>query len=99
MPYTIEELKKLDFWQALQQADEIEYSTKINQLRAKYAISGSGGNIPLRGENNIFLAVESINNDLINPDQEIRIDPSVPRLKLDETLDVVIDRTIKELLP
>ena len=97
MPYTIKELQSLPFWQNLQNADNIEYANKIEDLRIKYMISGSAADMTLRTENGIVLSYEETITDN-NPRNKIIIRQETEILRTDSQLDTIIDREIKELV-
>ena len=61
MPYSFEELKNNEYWQKMNEADEIEYQEKLNLLRKNSAVSGSD-TVTLRDDGGIFQSFEDINN-------------------------------------
>ena len=56
MPYSVEELQHLPFYQTLQTADERAYTKEIETLRTRYNVSGSAADLILRDYNGIILS-------------------------------------------
>jgi hypothetical protein len=112
MPYTLEELKKNEFWQKLHEQDRVDYQDKLEQaetFRNTSEIVDDAGNIvqvnktsPIRNSVNTFLAFEDPDSDehlnYERPDQYITIDKKSYMYHDGEIRDKVLDREIKELI-
>ena len=99
MPYSFEGLKNNEYWQKMNEADEIEYQEKLNLLRINSAVSGSD-TVTLR-DGSIFQSFEDPNNlgkGLDTPDQYVYVSRLSPKLKTSIAIDNVLDREIKELI-
>ena len=100
MPYSFEELKNNEYWQKMNEADEIEYQEKLNLLRKDSAVSGSD-RVTLRDDSGIFQSFEDINNPgtgIDAPHQYVYVSRLSPKLKTSIAIDNVLDREIKELI-
>ena len=103
MPYTQEELQKLDFYIRLTQEDEQQYLQKKAALELEASISGSAnkGAIVRDGTDAILLFEDPYKNELLEDESsKVIYDLRVRKLKTsqkDTILDDIIDRNIREL--
>ena len=110
MPYTVEELKKNEYWQKLHEQDRVDYNHKLQQAmalqRVDKIIDPDLGEVPietikpLRNEGGMFLAFEDPDTGLTynRPDQYVIVDKKSPTYHIGELRDKVLDREIKELV-
>ena len=101
MPYTQEELKDLQFYQNLIDADEQEYLVKRELLLTKLEISGSAydGGLLARNEDGVIQAFENpYTGELYEDDTSVLyVSRVVDQLKDTDEIDNIIDREIREL--
>ena len=101
MPYTQEELKDLQFYQNLIDADEQEYLVKRELLLTKLEISGSAydGGLLARNEDGVIQAFENpYTGELYEDDTSVLyVSRVVDQLKDTDEIDGIIDREIREL--
>ena len=109
MTYTIEELKKNEFWQRLHEQDRVDYQKKLEQsetFKNVNKIVDDAGNVisiqettPMRDEAGTFLAFEDPDTGLNydRPDQYISVIKKSPLYYKGDLWNQVLDREIKEL--
>ncbi len=103
MPYTQEELQKLDFYQNLINEDEQQYLQRRALLQDIANMSGSAddGSLVLRNEEGTVMIFENpYTNELYEsgPDSTLVIDLLTDTLKNDSiTIDKIFDRNFTEL--
>jgi hypothetical protein len=102
MPYTQEELQKLDFYQNLINEDEQQYLQRRALLQDIANVSGSAddGSLVLRNEEGTVMIFENpYTGELYDsgPDTTLIIDLSTDTLKNDVTVSEIIDREFTEL--
>ena len=102
MPYTQEELQKLDFYQNLINEDEQQYLQRRALLQDIANMSGSAddGSLVLRNEEGTVMIFENpYTGELYDsgPDTTLIIDLSTDTLKNDVTVSEIIDREFTEL--
>ena len=103
MPYTQEELQRLDFYQNLIDEDEQQYLQRRRLLRDAASISGSAddGSLVLRNEEGTVMIFENpYTNELYEsgPDSTLVIDLLTDTLKNDSTtINKIFDRNFTEL--
>tara|TARA_Y100000034_G_scaffold106744_1_gene135681 strand:+ start:425 stop:736 length:312 start_codon:yes stop_codon:yes gene_type:complete len=103
MPYTQEELQKLDFYQNLINEDEQQYLQRRALLQDIANVSGSAddGSLVLRNEEGTVMIFENpYTNELYEtgPDSTLIIDLLVDTLKNDSiTVNKIFDRNFTEL--
>ena len=102
MPYTQEELQKLDFYQNLIDEDEQQYLQRRALLQDIANVSGSAddGSLVLRNEEGTVMIFENpYTGELYDsgPDTTLIIDLSTDTLKNDVTVSEIIDREFTEL--
>ena len=110
MPYTLEELKKNEFWLKLHEQDRLDYQKKLEQAETFGDISeivDDEGNViqvnkttPMRNSVNTFLAFEDPDTGLNyeRPDQYVSVNKKSYMYHGGEIRDKVLDREIKELI-
>ena len=110
MPYTLEELKKNEFWLKLHEQDRVDYQKKLEQAETFGDISeivDDEGNViqvnkttPMRNSVNTFLAFEDPDTGLNyeRPDQYVSVNKKYYMYHGGEIRDKVLDREIKELI-
>ncbi|MBT4382292.1 MAG: hypothetical protein HOD28_01635 [Candidatus Marinimicrobia bacterium] len=110
MPYTLEELKKNEFWLKLHEQDRVDYQKKLEQAETFGDISeivDDEGNViqvnkttPMRNSVNTFLAFEDPDTGLNyeRPDQYVSVNKKSYMYHGGEIRDKVLDREIKELI-
>tara|TARA_B100000131_G_scaffold182565_1_gene176077 strand:- start:2029 stop:2337 length:309 start_codon:yes stop_codon:yes gene_type:complete len=102
MPYTKEELERLEFYQNLIDEDEQRYLQNRAQLEARFFASGSAddGSQTVRDDNGSILVFESpYTGELATPDHSNKIvaDMNTEHLQNDISIDKIINRRIREL--
>ena len=104
MPYTLEELKDLTWYQNLINEDEQQYLNKKSLLSRRSSISGSAydGNQLIRDESNKILLFENPYQNQIPEDDSTKVvhNTSVKLLKTKESdtiVNEVLDRQFREL--
>lgn len=101
MPYSKEELKELPFYQNLVDGDEQAYLQNREVIQRKIAISGSAydGNLISRDDDGTILLFEDPYTNKLYEDEttELYVSRVVDQLKDDDSINDVIDRTIREL--
>jgi len=101
MPYSAKELLNNDYFQALENAEYVEYEAQQQRDRTSLLISGSNsnGSMELRDSTGAFISYENPETQLgqQGPWQEIIVPYRTIKVKSDATLGVIIDREIKEL--
>ena len=101
MPYSKEELKELPFYQNLVDGDEQAYLQNREVAKMKMAISGSDydGSLITRDEDGTILLFEDPYTNKLYEDEttELYVSRVVDQLKDDDSINDVIDRTIREL--
>jgi len=110
MPYTVEELKKNDFWQRLHEQDRVDYLKKLKDAvtfnNVTEVIDDNGDiiplepKIPIRNSAGTFIAFEDPDTGLNyeRPDQYITVDKKSPKYHKGDLWNTVLDREIKELV-
>ena len=101
MPYSKEELKELPFYQNLVDGDEQAYLQSREVIQRNIAISGSAydGNLISRDDDGTILLFEDPYTNKLYEDEttELYVSRVVDQLKDDDSINDVIDRTIREL--
>tara|TARA_R100000742_G_C4237288_1_gene57654 strand:- start:36 stop:344 length:309 start_codon:yes stop_codon:yes gene_type:complete len=102
MPYTQEELQKLEFYQNLIDEDEQRYLSNKAILEADFLVSGSAddGSQTVRDDHGNILVFESpYTGQLATPDHSNKIvaDMNSEHLKNDMSIDEIISRKFREL--
>ena len=100
MPYTQEELKKLDFYQNLIDEDEQQYLQKKADLELQANISGSANRgVIVRDKSNTILLFEDPYQNQIQEDESSKIvyDLKVKKLKTDDSINQILSREFREL--
>ena len=102
MPYTQEELQKLDFYQNLINEDEQRYLQNRETLLILAAESGSSddGKLVLRSEDGNVLVFENpYTGELYPEDPSVKVIVSLisDNLRNDVTINEILDREIREL--
>ena len=109
MPYTVEELKKNEYWQKLHEQDRVDYLKKLKDavtFKNVTEVIDDNGNviplepkIPIRNGAGTFVAFEDPDTGLNyeRPDQYITVDKKSPRYHKGDLWNTVLDREIKEL--
>ena len=109
MPYTIEELKKNEFWQRLHEQDRVDYQKKLEQAETFKSVNqivndndeviGIQGVVSMRNKEGTFLAFEDPDTGLNydRPDQYISVIKKSPLYYKGDLWNQVLDREIKEL--
>mgnify|MGYP001245055040 CR=1 FL=1 len=110
MPYTVEELKKNEFWQRLHEQDRVDYQKKLKDAvtfhDAPYVFDDNGNiiylepQVPIRNSAGTFIAFEDPDTGLNyeRPDQYITVDKKSPKYHKGDLWNTVLDREIKELI-
>ena len=101
MTYSKEELKELPFYHNLVDGDEQDYLQIREVTKMKMAISGSAydGSLITRDEDGTILLFEDPYTNKLYEDEttELYVSRVVDQLKDDDSINDVIDRTIREL--
>jgi len=100
MPYTQEELKKLDFYQNLINEDEQQYLQKKADLELRANISGSANRgAVVRDKSNTILLFEDPYQNQLQEDESSKIvyDLKVKKLKTDDSINQILSREFREL--
>jgi len=109
MPYTIEELKKNEFWQRLHEQDRVDYQKKLEQAETFKKVNqivndddeviGIQGAVSMRNREGTFLAFEDPDTGLNydRPDQYISVTKESPSYHKGDLWNQVLDREIREL--
>ena len=103
MPYSQEELKKLDFYKRLTEEDEQQYlqNKATLELRAGYSGSANQGGVVRDSTNTILLFEDPYKNELLEDESsKIVYNLKVNTLKTKESdtiIDEVLDRGFREL--
>jgi|TARA_B100000900_G_scaffold355151_1_gene324253 hypothetical protein len=100
MPYTQEELKKLDFYQNLINEDEQQYLQKKADLELRADISGSANRgAVVRDKSNTILLFEDPYQNQLQEDESSKIvyDLKVKKLKTDDSINQILSREFREL--
>ena len=101
MPYSKEELKELPFYQNLVDGDEQAYLQNRTVAQVRMGISGSAydGGLITRDESGKILLFENPYTGKLYEDEttELYVSRVVDQLKDDDSINDVIDRTIREL--
>jgi hypothetical protein len=100
MPYTQEELKKLDFYQNLIDEDEQQYLQKKADLELQANISGSANRGAIvRDKSNTILLFEDPYQNQLQEDESSKIvyDLKVKKLKTDDSINQILSREFREL--
>ena len=100
MPYTQEELKKLDFYQNLINEDEQQYLQKKADLELRADISGSANRgAVVRDKSNTILLFEDPYQNQLQEDESSKIvyDLKVKKLKTDDSINQILSRQFREL--
>jgi hypothetical protein len=110
MPYTVEELKKNEFWQKLHEQDRVDYQKKLEQAETfknvNKVVNDKGVVLdiqevtPMRNKQGTFLAFENPDTGLNydRPDQYISVIKQSPVYHKGDLWNQVLDREIKELM-
>lgn len=110
MPYTVEELKKNEFWQKLHEQDRVDYQKKLEQAETfknvnkivndKGVVLDIQEVTPMRNKQGTFLAFENPDTGLNydRPDQYISVIKQSPVYHKGDLWNQVLDREIKELM-
>lgn len=100
MPYTQEELQKLDFYQNLINEDEQQYLQKKADLELQADISGSANRgVIVRDKSNTILLFEDPYQNQLQEDESSKIvyDLKVKKLKTDDSINQILSREFREL--
>jgi len=100
MPYTQEELQKLDFYQNLINEDEQQYLQKKADLELRADISGSANRgAVVRDKSNTILLFEDPYQNQLQEDESSKIvyDLKVKKLKTDDSINQILSREFREL--
>ena len=102
MPYTQEELKKLDFYQNLKNQDEQNYLQRRELLQLKAEVSGSAddGSLILRNDEGTVMVFENpYTGELYGRDASSKLITSLitDNLANNMSIDGIIDREFREL--
>ena len=102
MPYTQEELQRLDYYQNLINKEEENYLIRRDLLLLQSAMSGSGddGGMVLRNEEGSVLVFENPHTGEMydqDPSNKLIINLKTENLTNDATIDEILDRQIEEL--
>jgi hypothetical protein len=103
MPYTQEELQKLDFYKRLTEEDEQQYlqNKATLELKANYSGSANQGSLVRDSLNKILLFENPYKNELLEDESsKIVYDLKVKTLKTKESdtiVEEVLDRRFREL--
>ena len=103
MPYTQEELQKLDFYKRLTEEDEQQYLQRKATLEFEAGISGSAnqGKVVRDGTDTILLFEDPFKNELLEDESsKIVYDLKVKTLKTKESdtiVEEILDRRFREL--
>ena len=101
MPYTKEELKELPFYKNMVDGDEQAYLQNRADIQYEISISGSAydGNLITRDEDGTILLFEDPYTGKLYEDEttELFVSRVVDKLKDDDSINQIIDRTFREL--